>query len=309
MSSEVARPRQRKHRAKPKKSFFVRGLVVLLPTVLTIVILVAVLQFIDTYLTSPINRSIYAVLDGNGVGWQVLSVMDIDPYAREFLDEEALPPALEDMALRHGGTGAAQFQAELTDYRDKHETFLRDFQALAVDGDKLREATKERVPPIFGVVISFAIVMTLGYLASGFLGRRLIGSFDRTLNTIPIIRSVYPYTKQVVDFFLSDHELEFDTVVAAPYPSEGVWAIGFVTGQGLKSLNTELGARYVSVFVPTSPMPMTGFTVFLEAKRLVPLDITVDEALRITVSAGVLVPNEEQVAAALTARASAEEEV
>lgn len=277
--------------ARPhKKSFFVRGLVTLLPTVLTIVIIVTVLQFVDTYLTSPINRAIYTLLDGNALGWQGLSLMSIDPYDREFLNENALPTDLRDQIAQYGGTKALEFQAKLMDYRSEHETFLRDFKVLAIDGGKLREATRERVPPIFGVLISFSIVLTLGYLASGFLGRRVISSFDRTLNSIPIIKSVYPYTKQVVDFFLSDNQLEFDTVVAAPYPSEGLWSLGFVTGSGLASLNGELGGSFVSVFIPTSPMPMTGFTVFIRADRLHPLDISVDEALKVTVSAGVIIP-------------------
>ena len=99
------------------------------------------------------------------------------------------------------------------------------------------------------------------------------------IHRVPLVRSVYPYAKKLVEFFLSDKELEFDSVVAAPYPSEDVWAIGFVTGGGLKTLHEELGGRYLSVFIPTSPMPMTGFTVFIDEARLVPLDITDDIVL------------------------------
>jgi uncharacterized membrane protein len=281
---------------KSRKSFFVRGLVTLLPAVMTIIILVTVVQFVERYLTSPINSSIYSLLDDNAAGWKVLGLMEIDPYDREFLDEEALPLELQDALLEFGGTGTPEFQSALANYREETETFLRDHDGLAIDHEKLREATRDKVPPIIGILISVVIVLTLGYLASGFLGRRLISSFDKTLTNIPIIRSVYPYTKQVVDFFLSDNDLEFDTVVAAPYPSADVWAIGFVTSAGLKSVHDELGGRFLAVFIPTSPMPMTGFTVFIEASRLVPLDMTIDEALRVTVSAGVLVPDREHVA-------------
>jgi len=286
----LSRSGSKQPKKKKKKSFFVRGLVTLLPAVLTIVILVTVLQFVDKYLTSPINGAIYSLLDGNAAGWKVLALMEIDPYSREFLDEEALTTELKDALDEYGGPAALEFQTALANYRDETSTFLRDYEALAIDHEKLRDRTQQKVPPIFGVLISAVIVLTLGYLASGFLGRRLISSFDRTLTTIPVIRSVYPYTKQVVDFFLSDNELEFDTVVLAPYPSEGVWAIGFVTGGGIRTLDEELDDRHLSVFIPTSPMPMTGFTVFLKASTLIPLDVSVDEALRITVSAGVLVP-------------------
>lgn len=282
--------RPTRKRKKSNKSFFVRGMAVLLPTVLTVVVVASVLQFVGTYITSPVNRAIYGFLEGNGFGWNLLSLMEIDPYDREFIDDDMLPGDLVDMSMAMGGMASMEFKAALQSYRDEQQTFLRDHGALAIDSEKLREALKVRVPPVLGLVISAVMVLTFGYLASGFLGRRLISSFDRAFSTIPFVRSVYPYSKQVVDFFLSDNEFEFDTVVAAPYPSEGVWAVGFVTGSGLAGLNEALESSLVSVFIPTSPMPMTGFTVFIESDRLIPLDLSVDEALRVTVSAGVLVP-------------------
>ncbi|TDJ77110.1 MAG: DUF502 domain-containing protein [Planctomycetota bacterium] len=290
--------KKRSARKKSKRGLFVRGLITLLPAALTIFILVTVLQFVNTYLTSPINKVIYGSLDGNGLGWNVLTLMEIDPYDREFLDERELPVALRDEVDDLGGFDEVPARAILANYRETKETFLRNFKALAIDGEKLRAAVKGEVPTAVGILISVSLVLVACYFAGGFLGRRAISSFDRTLSQIPIIKSVYPYTKQIVEFFLSDKELEFDTVVAAPYPTDSVWAIGFVTGNGLRSLNEETGGRHVSVFIPTSPMPMTGFTVFIDSKRLIPLDLTVDEALRITVSAGVLVPKDQLVAGA-----------
>jgi len=286
-----------KKQAKKKKNFFVRGLVVLLPTVLTVFIFATVVQFVNSYLTKPINATILTVLDGNTLGWQALEMMDVDPRAKQYIDFEELPIELQDkigMGRELGELGSPEALTAIENYRDKRYTFIRDFGKLAIDRAKLRSAIP--VPEWVGILLAGVIVLFLGYLASGFLGRGLIAGFDKALTRIPLIRSVYPYTKQLVDFFLSDNELDFDTVVAAPYPSEGVWAIGFVTGGGLKTVSTELKGDYLSVFIPTSPMPMTGFTVFIEAHRLIPLDISVDEALRVTVSAGVLVPSSEQVA-------------
>lgn len=298
MSTKMSAPtakRLRKKKKASKKSFFVRGMAVLLPTVMTVVIVASVLQFVGTYLTSPVNRVIYGFLEGNGFGWNLLSIMEIDPYDREFIDDDLLPGELVDLSFAMGGMASMEFKAALQSYRDEQQTFVRDHGSLAIDSEKLREATKAQVPPILGVLISAAIVLTLGYLASGFLGRRLISTFDRAFSTIPFVRSVYPYSKQVVDFFLSDNEIEFDTVVAAPYPSDGVWSVGFVTGNGMRGLNEALDSSLVPVFIPTSPMPMTGFTVFIETDRLIPLDLSVEEALRVTVSAGVLVPEEQRV--------------
>ena len=148
---------------------------------------------------------------------------------------------------------------------------------------------------VFGVGVALLLLIALGYLASGFLGRRVVSWFDSILSQVPVVRSVYPYTKQFVEYFLSDSDLDFDTVVAAPYPGPGVWCIAFVTSPGMRTVHDALGGRYVSCFVPTSPMPATGYTVFIEASRLIPLPISVDEALRTTISAGVLIPPNEQV--------------
>ena len=289
-------------RKKRKRGLFLRGLAVLLPTVLTLFVFVTVFQFVDRYLTGPINGAIYGALEGNGLGWTVLDSMDIDPYAREFLDEDRVPDELSDRLEGLGGYGGDTFKVTLAAWRDEHQTFLRDFEALAIDGKALREATASKVHPAVGVVLSLVLVLLLGYLTSGLLGKTSIAAFDRILHRIPLVRSVYPYTKQLVEFFLSDdNNLEFDSVVAAPYPSDNVWALGFVTGTGMKSINEGLGGEYVSVFVPTSPMPMTGFTVFFERKRLIPIDVPADEALRIVVSAGVLVPPSERVEELTTA--------
>ncbi len=296
MSKSTKPPKKTKVKGK-KRGFFLRGIAVLLPTVLTVFIFTSIWHFVGRNVTGPINGAIYGVLEGNGMGWTILGSMDIDPYAREFLAQEELPPELSDRVDEFGGLGSASFQAALTAWRLEQETFSRDLEGLAIDEEKLREAVVSEVHPAVGIVLSGMLVLFLGYLASGFLGRGLITAFDRLLHRIPLIRTVYPYTKQITEFFLSDNDLEFDTVVAAPYPADNIWAIGFVTGPGIKTMHEGLNGRFASVFIPTSPMPMTGFTVFIEESRLIPLDITVDEALRITVSAGVLVPTDQQVAA------------
>ena len=280
---------------RKKRGFFVRGLAVLLPSILTVFLFGTVWNFVNRHVVGPINGTIYGVLEGNGLGWVVLGAMDIDPYAREFLAPDELPPELTDRVEELGGLGSAPFQAALTAWRAEEETFLRQFDDLAIDPEKLREAVAAEVHPAVGLILSAMLVLFLGYLASGFLGRSLIAGFDRTLHRIPLVRSVYPSAKQLVEFFMADTELEFETVVAVPYPSEGIWSIGFLTGNGLRDINEALGARMASIFVPTSPMPMTGFTVYIEESRLIPLDISVDEALRICVSAGVLVPTNQQV--------------
>ncbi len=277
-----------------RKSFFFRGLVAVLPVALTIFILAAVVRFAQDYVTGPINSVIYWSLEGNGLGWKLLRKLDIDPYDDEFLRPEALSAELQ-RTLEASGPRAEAFRSELAILRDSRAGLLRDLDELAIDGEKLRRAVKKVVPPLIGILASLLLVITLGYFASGYLGRRLVSGVDRALLQVPVVRSIYPYTKQVVEFFLSEKEIDLGAVVAAPYPAEGIWSIGFVTSAGLKSIHEGVGGKFVSVYIASSPVPMTGYTVFIELERLVPLNISVDEALRTIVSVGVLIPPQELV--------------
>ncbi len=279
---------------KPKRNFFLRGIVAILPAMLTIFVFVFIVQFAERYVTGPINSAIYWTLESNAAGWAVLEALDVTPEEDEFLDLRSLPSELQELRESDGFSSDA-FQAALEEHRAEGYGFLYSLDELDIDRGKLRSAVKEAVHPVVGVVVALLLLIAVGYLASGFLGRRVVSWVDSLLSHLPVVRSVYPYTKQFVEYFLSDSELEFDTVVAAPYPGPGVWCIAFVTSPGMKTVHKALGGRYVSCFVPTSPMPATGYTVFIEASRLIPLPITVDEALRTTISAGVLIPQHESV--------------
>lgn len=291
--------KNRKKKAKPKRpqGFFLRGIVTILPIVLTLFILMTVLRFAQDYVTTPINRTIYWSLERNYAGWQLLQKKNIHPLDQEYLNTDTLPEELRNLAYREG-LNSPSFTNMISLHRDQEMEgdFFYNLGDLGIDEDLLRKDTSKVVPPWIGILLSIVVVLVLGSLASGFVGRRVIASIDRGVQQIPVVRSVYPYTKQLVDFFLTETEFEFDTVVAAPYPNKGIYAIAFVTSEGMKTINeAKEGQRFVSMFVPTSPMPMTGYTVFIDADELIPLPISVDEALRVTVSAGVLIPPHERV--------------
>jgi uncharacterized membrane protein len=279
---------------KPTRSFFLRGLVALLPAMLTTFAFVFIIQFTTRYVTGPINSAIYWSLEGNAAGWTVLEMLGVAPEGDEFLSLSKLPPELSNLHDSDGVRGE-KFQAALASYRLANLDALYSLDKLAIDDSKLRDAVKKAVHPIFGLFVALLLLVGVGYLASGFLGRRVVAWFDIKLSQIPFIKWIYPYAKQFVEYFLSDSDLEFDTVVAAPYPSPDVYCIAFVTSPGFRTLHKTLGGRYIACFVPTSPMPMTGYTVFIEASRLIPLPISVDEALRTTISAGVLIPPAEHI--------------
>jgi uncharacterized membrane protein len=293
-------PRKKKKKAKTKKrpqGFFLRGIVTILPIVLTLFILMTVLRFAQDYVTTPINRTIYWSLERNQVGWGLLQKKNIHPLDQEYLNTDTLPEELRNLAYREG-INSPSFTNMLALHRDEEMSgdFFYNLEDLGIDEDLLRKDSSKVVHPLIGVLLSIVVVLVLGSLTSGFVGRRVIASIDRGVQQIPVVRSVYPYTKQLVDFFLTETEFEFDTVVAAPYPNADIYAIAFVTSEGMKTINDAMGdKRYVSMFVPTSPMPMTGYTVFIDADKLIPLPISVDEALRVTISAGVLIPPHERV--------------
>jgi uncharacterized membrane protein len=102
---------------------------------------------------------------------------------------------------------------------------------------------------------------------------------------------VYPYARQIADFFFSDEKkVDFKTAVAVPFPSKGVWSIGFVTGGGLPDLDRAAGKSLVCVFVPNSPTPISGWVVYVPREDVVALPLSVEQAMRIIITAGVVHP-------------------
>ena len=289
-------------RAKPAKprgprtlgGFFLRGIVTLLPVVLTLVVFGLLYQMIDRYVTGPINGAIYWSLERNTLGWNGLDRLGIDPLALDYLDEDLLPAEVREFAKDRPWTDK-YVQEQLAIHREPHLDFFRDLEKLGINGKKLRADVVGVVHPIFGVLISLLLVLWLGWLVGGFVGRKLVKSMDQAMHVIPVVKSVYPYSKQLVEFFFAEKKLEFDTVVAVPYPSPGIWSIAFVTGDSMRTVRDSTGLDLITCFVPSSPMPMTGYTIFVEGRKAIPLPMSVDEALRVTMTGGVLIPPGEKM--------------
>ena len=140
------------------------------------------------------------------------------------------------------------------------------------------------------------VIMLMGIWFSGFLGRKLYEVFERALARLPFLGSIYPYIKQVTEFFFGEEKkVNFQRVVALPYPRQGLYSFGFLTGSSLRSLNEATGRELVSVFVPSSPMPATGYTLFVPPEDIIEINMPVEEALRTIVSGGVLIPKHELI--------------
>jgi uncharacterized membrane protein len=149
------------------------------------------------------------------------------------------------------------------------------------------------------VVLSVAVLLTaiflVGFWFSGFIGRRLYGVLERVLVRLPVVSAIYPHIKQISDFFFGEErKIEFRGVVAVEYPRPGIYSIGFLTGSSSKTINEFAGHEHLTIFIPSSPMPVTGYTIFVPAGEIIDLPLTVDEALRTVISGGLLMPDGER---------------
>ncbi|MDO8384777.1 MAG: DUF502 domain-containing protein [Polaromonas sp.] len=144
--------------------------------------------------------------------------------------------------------------------------------------------------PGFGVLLALAIVLSIGAIASNFLGRKLVRWWDALLSRIPIVRSIYSSVKQVSDTLFSENGNAFRKALLVQWPREGVWTIAFQTGMPGGDVATHLTGDYMSVYVPTTPNPTGGYFVMLKRSDCIELKMSVDEALTYVISMGVVVP-------------------
>ena len=152
--------------------------------------------------------------------------------------------------------------------------------------------------PLAGFCVAFLLTILVGFIAATLVGNKVYRYFESLLSRLPVVKVIYPYARQFTDFFFSGDALKqgkFRFTVAVPFPAHGLYAIGFVTGEGLKALNAAAGRSLVSVFVPTSPAPFGGFVLYVPREEVVPLPLTIEEAMRILISAGVIHPPHQRV--------------
>lgn len=145
---------------------------------------------------------------------------------------------------------------------------------------------------ITGFVLALVGVVILGAFLASVFGRTLWRILEKAFFRAPLIRSVYPHIKQVTDFLLTKKDLSFNHVVAVQYPRERVWSVGLVTGTGLKKISDSGDKEFLTVFVPTSPTPFTGYVIMTAKEETIELDMTIEEAMRFTISGGVITPAE-----------------
>ena len=144
--------------------------------------------------------------------------------------------------------------------------------------------------PGLGAVLTVLVVLGTGVLASNILGRRLLGLGEMLLGRIPVVKNIYTGVKQVSDTLFSPGGQAFRKVLLVQYPREGSWTIAFQTGVPGGDVSNHLHGDYVSVYVPTTPNPTSGFFLILRRSDAIELDMSVDEAMKYVISMGVVTP-------------------
>jgi uncharacterized membrane protein len=151
--------------------------------------------------------------------------------------------------------------------------------------------------PIPTVLLFLALFVLLLYLLGKFMaagiGRVFVGLFERGIHRLPLVRNVYSSVKQVSDFLFTEREIEYTRVIAVEYPRKGIWSLGLVTGESMADIRSAANEPVLSVLIPTSPMPVTGYTVTVRKSETIDLNVTIEQAFQFIISCGVVVPPRE----------------
>lgn len=170
-----------------------------------------------------------------------------------------------------------------------------------VNAPDFKERLDKRFPHFLGflvaILVSIAFLYLLGWFLASYVGRKLYSKVEEALFRVPIIKKIYLPTKRVTAFLFGGEDIgrkKASRVVAVQYPYRGVYAMGYVTGEGIEELSRRVGKRMINVFVPTSPLPATGFVLFVPAEEVISLPVTVDETVAFLTTLGVGVPAERE---------------
>lgn len=160
---------------------------------------------------------------------------------------------------------------------------------LGLEGDNQIEVNVRGV----GVVIFLIFTILVGWVGKGLIGRSFLGIGERFVDRMPVVRSIYNAVKQIAETVFSQRETSFDKACIVEYPRRGIWAIAFISTNAKGEIDAKLndGEAFVTVFLPTTPNPTSGFLLFLPQRDVQPLDMTVEDAAKLVISAGLVYPN------------------
>ena len=166
------------------------------------------------------------------------------------------------------------------------------WSAFSVIDSWLRDLVKINDKPVpgLGLIVLIVLILFTGLIAQNYFGRRLISISESVLARIPLINKIYMVTRQVSSAILTRKKKLFLQVVAVEYPRKGIYSIGFVTNMQTGELDARVGEPMAYVFICTVPNPTTGFVIAVPKKEIISLNMTVEEGLKLVISAGVVIP-------------------
>lgn len=302
---------------RPFRKAVLRGLGVLMPPLLTIVLFLWAWNIIVSYVLEPIENTVLSVLVMNA------KIYDEPPEGAEPIRlvpaGESINATTEDGTPIDSATGRprvtlgerrAGFVVDGVTYIQIKKKYIPEEVYETVEDNpgevepttphayyrryhRLKWLNRAMTVPIF--LLGFLLVLYLlgKFLAAG-LGRWVWNTFEVMIGRVPIISNVYSSVKQVTDFAFSQTELQYTRVVAVQYPRKGCWSMGFVTSEGMLDVRTAANEPIMTVLIPTSPMPATGFTITVPKSETIDLNVTIDQAIQFCVSCGVVIPSQQQ---------------
>lgn len=269
------------------RKFFARGLAILLPSVLTLWLLWQAAVFVFANVAEPINRGIRL---GTMTVMPNLFAEDGQPR-RWYNIQEPDWWRVDAIAISRFQSGREQAGLQPVDpelaIRNIRRARFREFwgQQWYLEGA--------------GLVVAVALIYTAGLLVTNYLGRAIYTRVEKLIARIPGFKHIYPHVKQVVDMIMGDRPMAFKRVVLVQYPRQGIWTLGLATSDSFREVRQAAQAdRMVSIFIPSTPTPFTGFIINVPAKDVVETTMTIDQAIRFVVTAGLLSPDDKVVSKA-----------
>ncbi|HEY2882214.1 MAG TPA: DUF502 domain-containing protein [Pirellulales bacterium] len=272
---------------RPFRTAVLRGLGVVAPPLLTLVILLWIIRTVDYYILDPVLSTSGDLLANRLADIRTQlpgaqptadpTVVSLDNVQYKRLESgQYIPLEVFLKVVRHdpGASPPTNGQAAYRSWVDI--TYLRPWIVL----------------PVF-IVAFIALMYLLGTLFAVGLGRVFWNWIERGVGRLPMVRAVYNSAKQVTNYVFSDRELDFTRVVAVEYPCRGVWSLAFVTNEGMTDVQSVAGETLLTILLPTSPVPVSGYTMLVPKSEVLDVEITVEQAVEYIVSCGVVLPPEQ----------------
>ena len=301
--------------------FFLRGLAISLPPILTLVIVIWVAGIVNDYIITPTTTTVrYCIAyftDNSEPRDNFVQLENLPPleYCRkDYLVSKADADKLETIGNQSSLSTLPRSQlmplawvpfgdraVPYGDYREVAKRIRPSDMPTTAMGLYMELATTRWFKSLFNlsavaVVLTIVALYFLGRFVTARIGAWMVYKFEQgVLARLPVVSNVYSSVKQVTDFFFSERSVDYSRVVAVEYPRRGIWSLGFVTGDSMLEMTVTAGEPLVAILIPTSPMPVTGYTMSVPRSEIVDLNITVDQAFQFCLSCGVLVPPQQKV--------------